>query len=349
MARAIQASLEEARAQQQRQQQQQAAAAGKGGLAGTSANPDRPSDAEIIEYENQIRCGAGLGGVDGVAGCAAVLLCRGRRRHAPGSIAPPRPWCCTMPGWPPPTVCPRVRMSALPAREAEVQRTPLMGDREPLDALAAEYAAGAAIYRQKIGALGEEYGSIRWAAAGSVACLASLVAAPPRSCWQMSPFRARRSAHGGMIQRPALQAFHLCAPLHTHQPAPHHPGWLAPRRRTRGDGNCFFRSFLFGYLEHLLLSGDVAERDRLLGRLAALKKELVEVGGYDDIGGRRPGVIHRLAAARLPGLPASQPTFQMCCPHTPLPVPDHRRVQCWRRRWMWCWRWCGGWRRRSTR
>lgn len=65
------------------------------------------------------------------------------------------------------------------------------------------------------------------------------------------------------------------------------PRLTRPHRRTRGDGNCFFRSFLFGYLEHLLLCGDVAERDRLLGRLAALKKELVEVGGYDDIGERR--------------------------------------------------------------
>lgn len=32
------------------------------------------------------------------------------------------------------------------------------------------------------------------------------------------------------------------------QPRPHWPVRL-PCRRTRGDGNCFFRSFLFGYLE----------------------------------------------------------------------------------------------------
>lgn len=38
---------------------------------------------------------------------------------------------------------------------------PLMGDREPLEALAAEYAAGSSIYCQKIDKLKEEYGSIR--------------------------------------------------------------------------------------------------------------------------------------------------------------------------------------------
>lgn len=33
-------------------------------------------------------------------------------------------------------------------------------------------------------------------------------------------------------------------------------------RRTRGDGNCFFRGFVFGYLEALLKSNDLVERDR---------------------------------------------------------------------------------------
>lgn len=174
MARAIQASLEDARMQQmrqqeqqreQQQQQQQQAGGSGGGGGGTAApgeavqdstavvDPTRPSDADIIAFENQIR-------------------------------------------------------------EAEVKRVPLMGDREPLEALAVEYESGSAIYRQKIDKLKEQYCSIR---------------------------------------------------------------------RTRGDGNCFFRSFLFGYLEHLLLSGDVAERDRVLERLQGLKKVLVEVGGYDEI------------------------------------------------------------------
>ena len=43
-----------------------------------------------------------------------------------------------------------------------------MGDREPLDALAAEYAAGSAIYRQKIDRLKQDYGSIRWGGVGWV-------------------------------------------------------------------------------------------------------------------------------------------------------------------------------------
>lgn len=58
----------------------------------------------------------------------------------------------------------------------------------------------------------------------------------------------------------------------------------ASRRRTRGDGNCFFRAFLFGYLEQLLLSGDGAEAARALACLEGLKRQLVEVGGYDEIG-----------------------------------------------------------------
>ena len=33
-------------------------------------------------------------------------------------------------------------------------------------------------------------------------------------------------------------------------------------RRTRGDGNCFFRSFVFAYMESLVRSGDLAERNR---------------------------------------------------------------------------------------
>lgn len=33
-------------------------------------------------------------------------------------------------------------------------------------------------------------------------------------------------------------------------------------RRTRGDGNCFYRSFVFSMIEHLMLSGDEAERTR---------------------------------------------------------------------------------------
>ena len=57
---------------------------------------------------------------------------------------------------------------ALFCRESEVRNVPLMGDREPLDALAAEYAAGSTIYRQKIDRLKQDYGSIRWGGLGVV-------------------------------------------------------------------------------------------------------------------------------------------------------------------------------------
>jgi ubiquitin thioesterase protein OTUB1 len=33
-------------------------------------------------------------------------------------------------------------------------------------------------------------------------------------------------------------------------------------RRTRGDGNCFFRSFIFAYLEALIGDRDIGERNR---------------------------------------------------------------------------------------
>jgi ubiquitin thioesterase protein OTUB1 len=33
-------------------------------------------------------------------------------------------------------------------------------------------------------------------------------------------------------------------------------------RRTRGDGNCFFRSFIFGYIENLVKTDDITERNR---------------------------------------------------------------------------------------
>ena len=33
-------------------------------------------------------------------------------------------------------------------------------------------------------------------------------------------------------------------------------------RRARGDGNCFFRSFLYAYMESLIMQNDIVERDR---------------------------------------------------------------------------------------
>lgn len=64
-------------------------------------------------------------------------------------------------------------------------------------------------------------------------------------------------------------------------------------RRVRGDGNCFYRAFLFAYLEQLLTlhensdaeqsSKAAAERERILSVLVESKIELIGLG-YDEIG-----------------------------------------------------------------
>lgn len=53
-------------------------------------------------------------------------------------------------------------------------------------------------------------------------------------------------------------------------------------RRSRGDGNCFFRSFIFAYLENLVISGDIAERNRILSKLSSLQKALMHAG-YEEL------------------------------------------------------------------
>ncbi|XP_059316240.1 OVARIAN TUMOR DOMAIN-containing deubiquitinating enzyme 1 [Lycium ferocissimum] len=49
-------------------------------------------------------------------------------------------------------------------------------------------------------------------------------------------------------------------------------------RRTRGDGNCFFRSFMFAYLEHILNSQDQAEVQRVKANIEECKKTLLSLG-----------------------------------------------------------------------
>ncbi|KAL8038078.1 hypothetical protein ABFX02_11G080300 [Erythranthe guttata] len=49
-------------------------------------------------------------------------------------------------------------------------------------------------------------------------------------------------------------------------------------RRTRGDGNCFFRSFMFAYLEHILESQDRAEVDRITASVEYCRKTLLSLG-----------------------------------------------------------------------
>nr|ACR33927.1 unknown [Zea mays] len=49
-------------------------------------------------------------------------------------------------------------------------------------------------------------------------------------------------------------------------------------RRTRGDGNCFYRSFMFSYLEHILETQDKAEADRIMVKIEECKKTLLSLG-----------------------------------------------------------------------
>lgn len=49
-------------------------------------------------------------------------------------------------------------------------------------------------------------------------------------------------------------------------------------RRARGDGNCFFRSFMFSYLERILETKDEAEAQRMLARLPYCRKLLISAG-----------------------------------------------------------------------
>ncbi|KAJ6713669.1 UBIQUITIN THIOESTERASE [Salix viminalis] len=89
---------------------------------------------------------------------------------------------------------------------------PLLGDKEPLSTLAAEYQSGSPILLEKIKVLGDKYAAIR---------------------------------------------------------------------RARGDGNCFFRSFMFSYLEHILETQDRAEVDRIKIKVEECRKTLQGLGYVD--------------------------------------------------------------------
>lgn len=55
-------------------------------------------------------------------------------------------------------------------------------------------------------------------------------------------------------------------------------GQYAAIRRTRGDGNCFFRGFMFSYLEHILEAQDSAEIDRIKANVERSRKALQTLG-----------------------------------------------------------------------
>ncbi|XP_076904582.1 OVARIAN TUMOR DOMAIN-containing deubiquitinating enzyme 1-like [Bidens hawaiensis] len=52
-------------------------------------------------------------------------------------------------------------------------------------------------------------------------------------------------------------------------------------RRTRGDGNCFFRSFMFSYLEHILESQDQTEVKHVKANVEKCRKTLQDLGYAD--------------------------------------------------------------------
>eukprot|EP00890_Picochlorum_soloecismus_P003342 jgi/Picsp_1/4008/NSC_01520-R1_ubiquitin thioesterase otubain-like protein len=53
-------------------------------------------------------------------------------------------------------------------------------------------------------------------------------------------------------------------------------------RRARGDGNCFFRSFIFSYIENMVLKNDYKERDRIMEKMVWLQTRLKSVG-YEEL------------------------------------------------------------------
>ncbi|KAI9125901.1 hypothetical protein K1719_003319 [Acacia pycnantha] len=59
-------------------------------------------------------------------------------------------------------------------------------------------------------------------------------------------------------------------------------GQYSAIRRTRGDGNCFFRSFMFSYLEHILECQDQAEVERIKVNVEECRKTLQKLG-YADL------------------------------------------------------------------
>ncbi|GMH45869.1 hypothetical protein BSKO_13832 [Bryopsis sp. KO-2023] len=52
-------------------------------------------------------------------------------------------------------------------------------------------------------------------------------------------------------------------------------------RRVRRDGNCFFRGFIFGYIESLLVNREYKERDRMTKHLETCKDKLLAASFQD--------------------------------------------------------------------
>ncbi|KAK9824088.1 hypothetical protein WJX72_007637 [[Myrmecia] bisecta] len=55
-------------------------------------------------------------------------------------------------------------------------------------------------------------------------------------------------------------------------------GQYSSIRRARGDGNCFFRSFIFAFFEHLVNTNDLAERNRVVTCIRQWRKKMIDSG-----------------------------------------------------------------------
>ncbi|CAL9078648.1 unnamed protein product [Musa textilis] len=55
----------------------------------------------------------------------------------------------------------------------------------------------------------------------------------------------------------------------------------AALRRVRKDGNCFYRSFMYSYLEHILETQDRAEVDRILANIEQCRKAQLVLGDQE--------------------------------------------------------------------
>eukprot|EP00898_Chlorokybus_atmophyticus_P005114 jgi/Chlat1/5603/Chrsp369S05375 len=111
---------------------------------------------------------------------------------------------------------------------ADVERMELVGDKEPLEALAAEYDNGSSVFRARIQSL---YGTVVWKSVIKLQHVLTVMAHFVVN-WQSSDDAAALS----LTQRLGAE--------------------YSAFRRVRGDGNCFYRGFMFAYLEHFMHQQD---------------------------------------------------------------------------------------------
>lgn len=155
-------------------------------------------------------------------------------------------------------------------RSAEEAHKPYVGDHEQLDGL----KAGGALPSKGSDAQSGQHHPCMVAAAAlhAPACPRGLPLAPspPPSHPTLCP-----------CCRPAQTEYAAGSPVFVAKIAELEKAY-GGLRRTRGDGNCFFRSWLFSYLEQLLMGGQEAEAEALRcvgGREPVWARVAVCVGG----------------------------------------------------------------------